>query len=92
MMGMSLRLQLNCIVCEHPHDDKAVEVALFGAVPFALCPRCHMKASDPFDVAYRRRAREFLAGERPPEREGFKLYARRQAGGCVWIYREVSVQ
>lgn len=97
MMSMSLRMTINCIVCDQERDDEAVaeartEAALFGSVRFGLCPKCNRKAPHPFDSDYRRRAREFLAGEPPPEREGFKLFARRQKNGYVWIYREVATR
>lgn len=93
---MELRLAFDCAVCEQMRiedavDEARVEAAIFDAVGFSICPACQMKVSRPFDPAYRRRCREHMAGERPDDRDGFTLYARRNSNGEYhWVYKEVT--
>lgn len=95
-MTLSLQLchSLACDVCEQNRDEEAaravaIDTTLFGAVHYAICPCCSQRAPHQFDRAYRQRVREFLAGERPEERPGLRLYARRSSNGEFrWVYRE----
>lgn len=70
MIGLSLgqvlsaRLSLECKVCRQlldvqRADDDAIDVALFGKVPYAQCPSCRQIVPDRHDQNYRRRVRRF---------------------------------
>jgi hypothetical protein len=63
-MGLSIRQAMECRVCKRLVDsddvtDTAIEAALFGAVPLAICPGCG-QAVGRQTVAYKRRARAFI--------------------------------
>jgi hypothetical protein len=91
-VNLALQLTLTCSVCEQNLDSEKrratlITANLFGAGLFAVCPCCGQRpANDTW--AYRRRAREHMAGERPGERPGLKLYARRAGSTFQWVYRE----
>lgn len=80
-----------CPVCLQPRGVPRV-AALAAKFEFALCPACGRAPSRLFDRDYRRRAREFAAGPRPPERLGLVLYARRQrtytGAAYGWVYAD----
>jgi len=68
-MGMSLQLQqvLRCSVCGQIRDEDqaahdAVDVALFGAVAYAVCPGCGLVVQDHEDPEYRARVDERVGG------------------------------
>jgi C4-type Zn-finger protein len=67
MMGLSLRFQLICPVCQlerSVHGD-AAELLLFGYVAFAVCPKCGNQVHDlQRDQNYRKRVRRFVAQQR----------------------------
>jgi hypothetical protein len=91
-MKLALQQAMTCFVCERNLDHEKrrntlIEARLFGARPFAVCPCCGQRPTND-TASYRRRAREYLAGEPPPQRPGLKLYARRANGGFRWVYRE----
>lgn len=91
-MRLALLQSLTCEVCEQNLDDRRrfvtqINANLFGAAAYAVCPCCGQEVENQTG-AYRRRAREHLAGERPDERPGLTLYARRGKDGFQWVYRE----
>jgi len=93
-MRLALLQSLTCEVCDQNLDDRRrhttrIATKLFGAAAYAVCPCCGQEVAPQHQTgAYRRRAREHLAGERPAERPGLTLYARRGKDGFQWVYRE----
>lgn|SRR5574341_769635 len=78
-----------CPICEQPAGPQAPAPV---RVSTEVCPRCGREPRRFYDRAYRRRAREFMAGPRPPARPGLDLHARRiwsgRGASYQWIYKE----
>jgi hypothetical protein len=80
-----------CSVCLQAHELRGITMT-DSKIEFALCPACGRQPLRLFDRDYRRRACEFAAGPRPPERPGLQLFAcRRHIYEGVryrWVYTD----
>lgn len=74
-LGLTLRLALKCEVCLRTISDPqveatAIEVKIFGAMSYAVCPCCGQAVPKHERKAYRRRADKWLKENRSATVEG----------------------
>lgn len=65
MMGMCQIQCMECVLCGNIIDDEVkhdndVEIGLFGAVAYAVCPICHSTGMPKDDPVWRKKVNEWV--------------------------------